>query len=61
VKIIVDPKKCRGAGACAQACPEKAITLTDGVARIDEKKCDLDGICIAACPHEALSLFEDEA
>ncbi len=59
MKILVDPKKCRGSGECARACPEKAIAVVDGLARVDPKKCDLDGICIAACPYEALSFSEE--
>lgn len=55
MKIVVDRDKCRGAGHCVAACPEKAISLVDGVATIDESRCDLDGICIPACPHGAIS------
>jgi Fe-S-cluster-containing hydrogenase component 2 len=36
------------------ACPENAISIIDGVAKVDEAKCDLDGICIPACPHGAI-------
>lgn len=60
MKIVVDPRKCRGAGACAKACPENAITVGGGLARIDPEKCDLDGICIAACPHEAIRLSDED-
>lgn len=60
MKIVVDQKKCRGSGRCVVACPEKAISLVDGVAVIDESRCDLDGMCIPACPNHAISLSEDE-
>jgi len=61
LKIVVDPKLCCGSGECIKACPQEAITLVDGVARIDAARCDLDGICIPACPYGAISLAEDES
>ncbi|UCG12418.1 MAG: 4Fe-4S binding protein [Deltaproteobacteria bacterium] len=60
MKIVVDQKKCRAAGACVVACPEDAIFISDGVAKIDESRCDLDGICIPACPHGAIRLSETD-
>ncbi len=60
MKIVVDRGKCRGSGECARACPEGAIVVVEGLARVDPKKCDLDGICIAVCPHEALSFSEED-
>jgi ferredoxin len=60
MKIVVDPKRCRASGECVKACPEKAISIVGGVARIDPDKCDLDGICIPACPHGAISLDEED-
>ena len=59
MKIVVDPDKCRVSGGCVVVCPEKAISIVDGVATIDEAKCDLDGLCIPACPHAAISYDED--
>ena len=58
MKIVVDRKKCRATGDCVTACPEDAISIVDGVARINESKCDFDGICIPACPHGAISYAE---
>ncbi len=58
MEIVVDQEKCRGAGDCVMACPEKAISILDGVAVIDEVKCDLDGICIPVCPHGAIGFSE---
>lgn len=59
MKIVIDREKCRASGECVTACPEKAISIVDGVATVDESKCDLDGICIPACPHEAISFSEE--
>ncbi|HEY7746630.1 MAG TPA: 4Fe-4S binding protein [Desulfuromonadales bacterium] len=60
LKIVVDPRLCRGSGECVKACPQQAIVLSDGIAVIDEGRCDLDGICIPACPYGAISLAEEE-
>jgi len=60
MKIVVDAKKCRASGECVKACPEKAIAIVGGIARVDYEKCDLDGICIAACPHDAIRLDEED-
>ncbi|MBN2105944.1 MAG: 4Fe-4S binding protein [Deltaproteobacteria bacterium] len=54
MKIIVDPKKCRGSLECIKICPQQAIKLVNGKAVIDQTKCDGDGICIPACPNGAI-------
>lgn len=60
MKITVDPEKCLGSGECVKACPQKAISILNGVAAIDETLCDLDGICIPVCPNEAIKYIEQE-
>lgn len=53
----IDPTKCLGAGGCANACPEGAIGLINGKAKlIDPTVCIGHGACAAACPHGAISL-----
>lgn len=42
---------CKGCGACLEACPAKALTVIEGVARVDAERCVLCGYCAAACPH----------
>jgi len=59
MKIIIDPKLCKGSGECIKVCPEKAISLVNGKAVLDESRCDFDGICIPACPHSAISFSEE--
>lgn len=60
IRIIIDKSKCCGSGECVKVCPEKAISLVDGVAVLDESLCDHDGICIPACPYSAISYEESE-
>ncbi len=60
MKIVVDPEKCRASEKCILICPENAISIIDGVAKVDEAKCDLDGICIPACPHGAIDYTEEK-
>ncbi len=60
MKIIVDSSECCGSGECIKICPEKALSLVDGVAVLDESRCDFDGICIPACPNSAISFDEGD-
>ena len=60
MKIVIDINKCCGSGECVKACPEKALSVVDGVAVLDESLCDYDGICIPACPYSAISYDEGE-
>ena len=47
---------CKQCGACVGACPEKAITLSDGRICVDRKSCKRCGKCVDACIQEALSI-----
>ncbi len=60
MRIIVDPEKCQASGECVLICPQKAISIVDGIATIDEARCDLDGICIPVCPNEAIGYEEED-
>jgi ferredoxin len=60
MKIVIDSKKCNASGACVTACPEDAISIVDGVARLDENLCDIDGMCIPACPNRAIEYKEGD-
>lgn len=62
-KIIrIDDKKCTGCGLCIPNCPEGAIQLIDGKARlISDLFCDGLGACLGTCPEGAITIEEREA
>lgn len=62
-KIIkIDEDKCTGCGACIPDCPEGALQVIDGKARlISDLFCDGLGACIKACPTGAMTTEEREA
>jgi len=62
-KIIkIDEKKCNGCGACIPNCPEGALQIIDGKARlISDLFCDGLGACIGHCPEGAIKIEEREA
>jgi len=62
-KIIkINEEKCNGCGVCIPNCPEGAIQVIDGKARlISDIFCDGLGACIGHCPQDAISTEEREA
>ena len=50
---------CLGYGDCVKVCPEGAIAIENGVARIDPKKCIGCGICTRTCPNGIIHLIND--
>ncbi len=60
--ITIDEKICTGCGQCIPNCPEGAIQIIDGKARlISDLFCDGLGACLGNCPEGALSIKEREA
>ncbi|AGB02713.1 ATP-binding protein [Methanoregula formicica] len=60
--ISIDEKKCTGCGQCIPDCPEGALQLIDGKARlVSDLFCDGLGACIGTCPEGAISVIEREA
>ena len=62
-KIIhIDQEKCTGCGQCIPDCPEGALQLIDGKARlVSDLFCDGLGACIGTCPEGAITVIEREA
>jgi ferredoxin len=60
--ISIDEEKCTGCGECIPDCPEGALQLIEGKARlVSDLFCDGLGACIGTCPEGAISVIEREA
>jgi NAD-dependent dihydropyrimidine dehydrogenase PreA subunit len=62
-KIIqIDERKCNGCGLCVPNCPEGALQIIDGKARlVGEILCDGLGACLGHCPEGAITIEERNA
>jgi len=62
-KIVeIDEEKCDGCGLCIPNCPEGALQIIDGKARlVSDLFCDGLGACIGHCPRGAIEIVEREA
>ncbi|QSH40053.1 4Fe-4S binding protein [Lentisphaerota bacterium ZTH] len=62
-KIIeIDESKCNGCGLCIPNCPEGALQVIDGKARlVSDLFCDGLGACVGNCPTGAMKVVEREA
>ncbi len=59
--IRIDEDLCDGCEQCIPACPEGALQIVDGVAKlVTEGYCDGLGACLGECPQGALSVEERE-
>jgi len=60
--IRIDEGLCDGCGQCAEGCPEGALQIIDGKARlVSEITCDGLGACIGDCPQGAIAVETREA
>ena len=47
---------CLGFGDCFAVCPNDAIIITDGLARVDKAKCIGCGLCVKTCPNKLIEM-----
>ncbi|RPI00620.1 MAG: 4Fe-4S dicluster domain-containing protein [Calditrichaeota bacterium] len=60
--IQINEDLCTGCGLCLPGCPEGAIQLIDGKARlVSDLFCDGLGACLGHCPEGAITIEEREA
>jgi NAD-dependent dihydropyrimidine dehydrogenase PreA subunit len=60
--IRIDESKCDGCGICCEGCPEGALQMIDGKARlVSEITCDGLGACVGECPQGAITVERREA
>lgn len=52
---------CLGYGACAHVCPQRAIRIEDGLAKVEKRLCIGCGKCVAACPRHLIELVPAKA
>ncbi len=60
--ITIDQEKCTGCTLCIPNCPEGALRIIDGKARlVSDLFCDGLGACLGYCPEGAITVEEREA
>jgi len=60
--INIDEGRCNGCGLCIPNCPEGAIRIIEGKARlVNDSFCDGLGACLGHCPQGAITIEEREA
>ena len=50
---------CLGLGDCQKVCPNNAVCIENGVAKINTRNCVGCGLCAKACPNHLISLVPD--
>jgi 2-oxoglutarate ferredoxin oxidoreductase subunit delta len=63
-KIKYDSSRCKGCYYCVNACPKKAITITDAlnskgynIVAFNEDECISCGSCYRVCPDYAIEIL----
>ncbi|MEG0918487.1 MAG: aldo/keto reductase [Anaerovoracaceae bacterium] len=56
-KIRIEDGNCEGCGTCVARCPNKALSLVNGMAYVDHNICLTCGYCAPVCPTRAIIMF----
>ncbi len=59
LRPVVDEEKCTGCTLCHFYCPDGAMVMVDGKAKVDYDFCKGCGICAAECPAKAIEMVEE--
>ena len=60
--ILIDEEKCDGCGLCIPSCPEGALAIVNGKAKlVAESYCDGMGACVGECPQDAMKVIKRDA
>ncbi len=60
--ILIDEEKCDGCALCIPSCPEGALAIIDGKAKlVAESYCDGMGACVGDCPQDAMTVIKRNA
>jgi 2-oxoacid:acceptor oxidoreductase delta subunit (pyruvate/2-ketoisovalerate family) len=60
LKPLVLNEKCLACGTCTKFCPDGAIKIVNGKARINYDYCKGCGICALECPAKAIIMQKEE-
>ncbi len=58
--VTLDSEKCKGCTNCIKRCPNEAIRVRDGKAKIIKERCIDCGECIKVCPYHAKKAITDD-
>jgi electron transfer flavoprotein alpha subunit len=53
--LKVKEELCLGCGLCVNNCPQQAIAIISGRARIDNRRCNECYTCVEVCPQGAIA------